>query len=39
MNKKKNQEGLIGTIWLPVGILTIGIAIWFFLFVILDLGG
>jgi len=26
-------------IWLPIVVITIGAAIWFFLFVILDLGG
>jgi len=39
MMKKKKTRRMNWAIWLPVMVATIGIAVWFFLFVILDFGG
>jgi hypothetical protein len=37
--EKEKPRRINWAIWLPTSIATIGVAIWFFLFVILDLGG
>jgi len=38
-DEEEKSRRINWAIWLPVMVATIGAAIWFFLFIILDLGG
>ncbi len=38
-DEDEKSKKISWAIWLPIIVVTIGIAIWFFLFIILDFGG
>jgi heme/copper-type cytochrome/quinol oxidase subunit 2 len=38
-NEEEKSRRINWAIWFPIVVVTLGVAVWFFLFVILDFGG